>query len=250
MKRGWVLAIGGAIALALVGAWIAGLGSDPDEQPAPFTVSEREVRDECLTATYVPEAAGFELAERPPPRDWREVEGAKRAMTAERNAVEVAIRPKEGTPTITLTDVHFDVVNHPLRPVGSVFYRPCRKQLVGAAIEADLDGGVEIVSSSADPEGTLGVGLRLPRSGPPIRFPWTLSLRRPLRLYLVVNTQGTYSDWSARIPWTAGSSEGVIRVDNGGRKYRIVDGVGTGWYKPGRGDQWVDSGSSRWIGVR
>lgn len=242
--------VGGIVALALVVAWIVGFGAGSGEEPAPFSATDAEVRAECLTATYVPEEAGWKLAERPPPGDWRAVEGAKQALPAERSAVEVTIRPKEGDPTITLTDIHFDVVYRPLRPTGSVFYRPCHRRLTGPAIEADLDGGVRVTASSADPTGVLGLGLRLPQSGQPIRFPWTVSLTRPLRFYIVVNTQHTYSDWSARIPWTGESSEGVIRVDNGGRKYQIVDGEATGWYKPGRGGQWVEGGSSRWIGVR
>jgi hypothetical protein len=249
MKRRWVLGGVAVLLIAGVGAVIASSsGSDPG--PPPFSVSESEVRAECLTATYVPERAGWALADKPPPRDWRQIEAAKQAMPADRGAVEVTLRPKEGNTTIVLTGIHFDVFKHPLRPVGTVFYRPCRKQLVGPALEVELDGPVEIASSSADPRGTLGRGLHLPRSAQPIRFPWKVSLNKPLRLYLVANTQHTYSEWSARIPWESDDSSGVIRVDNGGKKYLIADGLGTGWYKPGPGGQWIEGGSSTWIGVR
>jgi hypothetical protein len=250
MQHGIFGGVAGVLLVIGVAALAALLTSSDDAGLPPFSVTESEVRAECLTATYVPEGAGWALAEKPPPRDWRQIEEAKQAMPAERGAVEVTLRPREGDATITLTGIHFDAYKHPLRPVGTVFYRPCRKQLVGPAIEFELDGAVEVASSNADPAGTLGVGLHLPRSAQPIRFPWTVSLSEPLRLYLVANTQHTYSEWSARIPWESDDSHGVIMVDNGGRKYPITDGLGTGWYKPGRNGQWIEGGSSTWIGVR
>lgn len=75
-------------------------------------------------------------------------------------------------------------------------------------------------------------------------------MAKPLNLYLLVQARDIYADWTARIAWTSESSHGTIQVDNGGRKYRIVDGQGTGWSKPGPDGQWSGSGSSRWIGVR
>jgi hypothetical protein len=204
-----------------------------------------------MSATFVPEEAGVEIAEAAPPSDWRQIEEAPKAMPAERGAVQVTLRPKRGEPKkeITLTGVKFKVFNLGLRPTGGVFYRPCKRRLVGAAVETDLDGFTHKIIGSAQ-NGALAVGFHLPRHSSPIHFPWTVSLAKPLNLYLLVLARDIYCDWTARISWTSESSHGVIQVDNGGRKYRIVDGQGTGWSKPGPDGQWSDSGSSRWIGVR
>jgi hypothetical protein len=203
-----------------------------------------------MSGTFVPEEAGVELAEVAPPRDWRLIEEAPKAMPAERGAVQVTLRAKQGQSAtkITLTGVKFKVFNLGLRPTGSVFYRPCKRRLVGAAVETDLDGFTHKIISSAQ-QGALEVGFHLPRHSSPIHFPWTVSLAKPLKLYLVVQARDIWADWTARISWTSDSSHGVIQVDNGGRKYRIVDGQGTGWSKPGSDGQWNNSGSSRWIGV-
>ena len=244
VERGRILAVGGAVVLALILVWGAGCSSS-EQEPPPFTVSESEVRAECLTATFVPEEPGKELVEEPPPRNWKIVENAPKAMPAERAAIEVTLRPREGAPTITITDVHFDVVKLPLRPIGSIFYRPCKRRLAGAAVEAAFDGFVRIVSSNSDPGKALGVGFRLPPSGKPIRFPWKISLAEPLHLFLIGDSEDTYADWAARIKWTSGSDQGVIHVDHGGKKYKLVDGKGTSWYKPGPGGQWVGSETLR-----
>jgi hypothetical protein len=204
-----------------------------------------------MSATFVPEEAGFKLEERAPPSDWRQVEEAPKAMPAERGAVQVTLRPKQGEreKKITLTGVKFKVLNLGQRPIGSVFYRPCKRRLVGAAVETDLDGLNHKIVGSAQ-NGVLEVGFHLPHHSQPIRFPWSISLAKPLDLYLLVLARDIYADWAARISWTSESSHGVIQVDNGGKKYRIVDGQGTGWSKPGPDGQWSDSGSARWIGVR
>jgi hypothetical protein len=204
-----------------------------------------------MSGTAVPEQAGVELLEAAPPRNWRQIEEAPKAMPAERGAVQVTLRPKQGQPPakIALTGVKFKVFNLGLRPIESVFYRPGKRRLVGAAVETDLDGYTHKILSSAQ-SGALRVGFHLPRHSSPIHFPWTVSLTKPLHLYLVVQARDIYADWIARISWTSGSSHGVIQVDNGGRKYRIVDGQGTGWYRPGPNGQWEGSGSSLWIGVR
>lgn len=240
----------GPLAMALLALWGAGCGSTSGTDAPPFSVAESEVRAECMSGTFVPEQAGVEIAEAAPPRDWRQIEAAPRAMPAERGAVQVTLRPKQGEPEkVTLTGIEFKVFNLGLRPTGTVFYRPCKRRLAGAAVEADLDGYTHKILSSAQ-SGALRVGFHLPRHSSPIHFPWTVSLTKPLHLYLAAQARDIYADWTARIAWTSGSSHGVIQVDNGGRKYRIVDGQGTGWYRPGPDGQWEDSGSSRWIGVR
>jgi hypothetical protein len=98
--------------------------------------------------------------------------------------------------------------------------------------------------------GSLRVGFHLPPNAPSIEFPFTISLSKPLNLYLAVQALHTYCDWTARISWTSDSSQGVIRVDNHGRKYRIVDGAGTAWKKPTSKGQWAYvQGSAAAIGV-
>lgn len=243
--------MGALLLVALVVVWATGIASTSSKPgPPPFSVTESELRAECMSGTFVPEQAGVEIAEAAPPSDWRKIEEAPEAMPAERGAVQVTLRPKQGEPEkITLTEVKFKVFNLGLRPTGGVFYCPCKRRLVGAAVETDLDGFTHKIIGSAQ-NGALTVGFHLPRHSSPIRFPWTVSLAKPLNLYLLVQARDIYADWTARISWTSESSHGVIQVDNGGKKYRIVDGQGTGWYKPGPDGQWSDSGSSRWIGVK
>jgi hypothetical protein len=238
------------VAVTLV--WITGIAStSSNANPPPFSVTETEVRAECMSGTFVPEQAGVEITEAAPPSDWRQIEEAAKAMPAERGAVQVDLRPKQGEPEkeITLTGVKFKVFNLGLRPTGNVFYRPCKRRLVGAAVETDLDGYTHKVIGSAQ-NGALTVGFHLPHHSSPIRFPWTVSLAKPLNLYLLVQARDIYCDWTALISWTSESSHGTIEVDNGGKKYRIVDGQGSGWSKPGPDGQWNDSGSSLWIGVK
>jgi hypothetical protein len=242
-RQGWAAwAVASAVAVFLAGCGAGGRSSPP------FAVSEAQVRAECMTGTFVAEEAGPELLERPPPQDWRRIEDLPEAMDAERGAVLVTLRPRGDMKKVTLTGIKFHVSNLGVRPIGSVLYRPCKKRLNGAALEADLDGFTHEVSASAE-SAALRVGFHLPRQANAIRFPWTVSLSKPLHLYLVVQALDIYCKWTADISWVSGSSEGVIHVDNGGKKYLIVDGQGTGWYRPGDG-QWADGGSSRWIGIR
>lgn len=159
MSRRQIIGLGATLLVAVIVAWATGIAStSSNANSSPFSVTESEVRAECMSGTFVPEQAGVEIAEAVPPR--------------------------------------------------------------------------------------------LPRHFPPIRFPWTVSLTKPLNLYLAVQARDIYCDWTARISWTSESSHGVIQVDNGGKKFRIVDGQGTGWSKPGPDGQWSDSGSSIWIGVK
>jgi hypothetical protein len=252
MNHRWIVGLAVVVLLGALIVWATGIASTSNQSGAPpFSVTESEVRAECMTGTFVPEEVGVKLAEAAPPRNWRPIEEAPKAMPAERGAVQVTLRAKQGQSAtkITLTGAKFKVFNLGLRPTGLVFYRPCKRHLVGAAVETDLDGYTHKIISSAQ-HGALEVGFHLPRHSSPIHFPWTVSLAKPLNLYLVVQARDIWADWTALISWSSGSSDGVIQVDNGGRKYRIVDGQGTGWYKPGPNDQWDDSGSSRWIGVR
>lgn len=236
------------LGILLLTFWGAGCGGTGAGAP-PFSVVEAAIRAECLTATFVPEPGGTKVQHEAPPQDWHAIENAPKAMDAERGAVRVTLKPKPGATEVTITGIKFDAVDLGLRPIGSVFYRPCKRRLVGPVVESDLDGYIHKITASAL-HGSLGVGLLVPSDAKPIKFPWTVSLAKPLNLYLVVNAMDVWDTWAARISWTSGSSHGVIHVDNGGRKYRIVDGQGASWYKPGPGDQWVDSGSSRWIGIK
>jgi hypothetical protein len=243
-RRGWVALV------VMAAALLAGCGGDSHSSSRPpVDVSEAQVRAECMTGTFVAEEAGAQVVERRPPRDWHRIEALPEAMDAERAAVLVTLRPRGGAKKVTLTGIKFRVSNLGVRPIGNVFYRPCEKRLSGAVVETDLDGDAHELSASAE-RATLQVGFHLPHQVNPIRFPWTVSLSKPLRLYLAVQARDIYCKWTADISWADGSGEGVIHIDNGGKKYLIVDGQGTGWYKPGPNDRWADGGSGRWIGVR
>lgn len=253
MSRRWIIGLGAILLAAAIVIWATGVASTSSKPgPPPFSVAESEVRAECMTGTFVPdESLGEQIAHTPPPPDWRRIEEAPQAMPAERGAVRVTLRPTQDQPgtKVTLTGVKFKVFNLNLRPAGAVFYRPCKRRLVGAAVETDLDGFAHRIVGSAQ-NGALTVGFHLPAHASPIHFPWTVSLAKPVNLYLLVEAHDIYCDWIARISWTSESSHGVIQVDNGGRKYRMVDGQGIGWRKPAGAGQWNEFGSSRWIGVK
>jgi hypothetical protein len=250
MSRRRLIGFAMIVLVVAVLVWMAGCGSGNSRSgPPPFSVTDSEVRAECMTGTFVPEEAGFEIREKPAPKAWRRIEEAPQAMPAERGAVKVTLRPKEpgAAETVTLTNITFQVFELGIRPIGVVFYKPCARRLAGPAVEASLDQygppvdqyEGSITASSADPNGSLQVGFHLPPHPQPIEFPFTVSLRKPLNLYLAVEALHTYCDWTARISWTSDSSEGVIRVDNDGRKYRIVDGAGSLWEKPTTTGQWA-----------
>lgn len=227
-----------ALAAVTVTAVAGGCG-DSESDPPPFTASYSQVRAECLMGTYLPEEVGSRVAQRPAPRDWSRIEGAPGAFQPDRALVQVTLRPRRPDAEITLTGISFDVVHHSLRPSGIVFDRPCRREVTGPAIEADLDGAPTLGDSSAALDGRIGPGLQVPQSRP-ISFPWTISLQKPLRLYLLVHAEHSYTSWGARIGWKSDSGEGTIRVDDGGRKFRITDTVAIRWLRPGAGERWVD----------
>jgi hypothetical protein len=241
-----LVATGASIAILLLGC---GDGDDGNSAP-PFVASDFEVRAECLFGTYLPERVGWRAAERPPPRNWRKIEDAPGALQPDRAAVALTIRPKRPGESIELTGVRLRVDHHSLRPIGSVFYRPCKRTLEGPAIEADIDGPGRIEATSAALHGTIGPGLRLPDNAQPIEFPWTLSLDRPMRIYLIAHTEHCFCTWSAHIPWRSESSEGTIHVDNGGRGYTATDTIGITWYRPGANERWVQLPAPTWTGVR
>jgi hypothetical protein len=234
--------------LALTAA-IAGCGSG-GEAPPPFSVSDSAVRTECFTGTFLPDVEGVPLVRKGSPADWRTVEDEPGAYASARGAAEVVIRPRENQQKLTLTKIDFDVSTGE-RPIGVVFYRPCKRHVVGPAVVADVDQEPDpIVASSADPNGSLGIGWHLPKHSEPIHFPWTVDLTKPLHLYLVAKADYCYCVWSARISWKSGDQEGVIHVDNGGKRYRVVEGYGMVWRKPTPDGGWVYPATPAWVGVR
>jgi hypothetical protein len=239
VRRGGLL-LSGIVLVAAVVAWVVGVGTADKPSPPPFSAGDSQVRAECLMGTYLPlQASGLRIWEKPPPREWRTVETAKGAIEAERGAVAVTLRPTEFGAKIALTGIKFEVLPQPNKPNAYAFYLPCKRRLVGAAIEADIDPPIELEASNADVEGSLGAGLHLPKSASPIRFPWTISLDQPLHLYLVVHAEHQYENWSAEISWKSGSREGTIHVNNGGKGYWIADTIGVGWVEPDGQGRWA-----------
>ncbi len=246
--KGWRLWGLGLLALIGVAIWAINSGSSTGRKdgPAPFAATDSQARAECVAGTYIPSRAGIDtrLTERPPPRNWRDIESTPGAIQPDRSAVVVTLHPKRHE-EITLSGIRFEVRHRGLRPLGTVFYRPCKKALVGPAIEVDVDQAGEVQGTSAALDGTMGTGLRLLASGEPIAFPWTVSLDKPFRLYLVVHAEHSYCSWSARIAWSSDSSEGVIHVDNGGEGYEITDTIGIPWERPMNG-KWAQGLAPRW----
>lgn len=248
MKRRWIVTLGAIALLVALVVWIAGLASS-NEDRVPISVSDSEVRAECLNGLFVPEKPASDLVEGSPPHNWRAVEDAPGAVQADRGAVEVVIRPREGTKQITLTGIDFKPAYYRRGQGGGVFYRHCNRQIVGPALEMDLDpnpvrrykpsGPEYIIASNASAENSVHGQPHLRTKSPPIQFPWTVSLKKPLRLYLLVRADDSYCVWSASLSWRSGSDHGTIPIDNGGKKYRIVDTIGVTWYE--------DAGHGRWV---
>lgn len=250
MRREWGVWIVAALAFGLAVGPLAGCGGDSTAAPPPFTASDSEVRAECLFGTFLPKEVGSRAAERPPPRDWRRIEDAPGAIQADRAAVALTLRPKHSGERIVLTDVHLKVKQHPLRPLGTAFFRPCGRELRGPAIEADLAGAGRVIGTSAALDGAIGRGVHLPHDARPIEFPWTVTLDRPLRIYLLARSLHCYCTWKAAIPWHSNSSQGTIHVDNGGRGYTMTDTIGVGWDRPGPHRRWIQGLPPVWTGVR
>src|SRR4051794_9770638 len=123
MRQGWGVSGVSVISFLAAGAMIGSLFGcgDQKESSPPFTVSDSEVRAECLFGTYLPEQVGTRAAERPPPRNWRRIEDAPGALQPDRAAVVLTIRPKQPGERIVLTSVRVEVDQHRLRPLGTVF---------------------------------------------------------------------------------------------------------------------------------
>lgn len=210
----------------------------PPQPPPPFSASDSEVRTECLIGTYaLNEKSGARALKAPPPHDWRVIENLPEAIPADRGAVRVDIRAKGKRKSLTLTKVTFHVARY-VRLPGEIFYRPCERSAKGPALEANLYlQPVPIVRSNADAKGRVGSLLQLSK-GPPIRFPWTVSLAKPFHLFLVVDGEHCYCIWSAAVSWVMGPRSGVIQVDNGGKKYAVLDSVGSIWRVPRKDNSW------------
>jgi len=243
-----VVAFLGMVVLGGLGL-IAGCG-DEASAPPPFTASDTQVRAECLFGSYLPEQVGLQMAARPVPRDWGAIEDAPGTLQPDRAAAVLTIRPRQPGERLVLTGVRPHVERHPLRPSGTVFYRPCKRRLRGAAIEADVDGFGLVQASSSDPDGVIGTGLKLPRNARPIKFPWTIRLDRPTKIYFIAHSEHSFCTWSFRVSWHTDSSEGTIRVDNGGRGYTMTDTIGVDWNVPGPHRRWNQVLAPRWTGVR
>lgn len=248
MRGGGSIRVVTISALAALGI-LAGCGGEEPQAP-PFTAADTQVGAECLFGTYLPEAVGQRAAARPVPGDWRRIEEAPGALQPDRAAAVLTLRPRRPGVRVVLTDVRLDVKQHLLRPLGTVFYRPCDRRLRGPAIEADLDGAGRVGATSAALGGTIGPGLRLPEQARPIRFPWTIRLDRPLRIYFVAHGEHCFCTWRFRIPWHSGSASGTIRLDNGGRGYTLTDSIGMPWNRPGPDGRWVQVPMPAWTGVR
>lgn len=247
MRRGVLVAGTGLVVLASVAALVIATRSNPSAVPFEVTISQPKA--DCFQGTYLPSGkSGLKIKEEGPPRNWSRIEDAAGAMQPSPAAIEVTIHPGQRGEEITLKGIRFDVESFS-RPLGITFYRPCKPDVNGAAIEARLDPEPHVIASSADPRGALRPGPRLPVRPRPIHFPWTLTLERPLHLYVLVWSEIDNYLWRARIPWESGSSHGVIRVDDDGKKYRLSQSLITWWERPVNGE-WLRTQSPRWTGVR
>lgn len=231
------LAIGAAALVAGAVVWQAGVFGEDGREVSPIAVDVAEVKAECLNGTFLPGRRALKLPKESPPGDWRQIEDTPGAMAANRAAVEITITPREGVRRIVLTRIEFKRTSLVHPPVASVFYRPCKRSLIGPAIYVNLDDSP--LKALAPSDNAIGPGLRLRKPLKPVRFPWTLSLDRPVHLYVVVAPGVSYYKWSARLSWASGGRRGVIPITDHGKSFRITDSLGLSWWAPDQKGGWV-----------
>lgn len=230
-RRSWILRVAGAVLLAAVTAFAAGLGSRladsvGSDDPPLLSFSVELLPGKCRGGEFVPRASLRAILNSPTRYPWHVLERQPGAAQANVNPVEIAIQGETGRP-VTLTRIDFHVTRRP-RPPGGLFQGSCGDAFTGRMLEVDLDATPpRIVDSNSTLKGALGAretdGQRPFR---PIRFPWTVSVNDPLLLEILATTTSCDCTWTAEIDWVSGGSRGTIAIDNEGDGYRVVGAEG------------------------
>lgn len=207
---------GGLVLVALAVAAFVLLESDDGGPSRPITYSVRETKQPCIGGSYLPEHAARSLLDRPPPKSWHSVQDDPLAVFANSDTVQVTIRSGYEDAVI-LEGIHFEVKKG-RRPPGLTFYRSCVFRASGNVLEAALD--------SSPPELSGEVG-----------FPWSVSLEKPLTLYVVARSLECHCRWRAKIPWRSDGARGVLEISEGGKAFEVTFSGGMNAYVAGK-DGW------------
>jgi hypothetical protein len=155
---------------------------------------------------------------------WREFVRTREGAAAGTQFVTVSVQG-ESERVVTINRITFDLLHRDPVPAGSVFtYSAGGYEDTGRYMTVDLDPSVpQIVRSGLDVEAywdgdITPTGARVT----PITFPWTVSLEDPLALQIIAKSGSCDCKWAAVIHWQSGGQSGEIRLDNGGKGFRIV----------------------------
>jgi hypothetical protein len=243
-RRKWLIGVATAVLIGGLTAVAAGLGERavdaiPTEGPALLSYGMEEQGTECGASTYLPNAKAGATLERTPPYSIEEWELFRRqpgAAYAGSDLVQVSIQG-ESARKVTLTGIEFEVVRQE-REDGATFSAACGDPLRGRGLQVDLEADPpRIVSSNETLEGIVTASPSENVDTSPISFPWTVSIRDPLLLYILATARSCDCTWSARIPWVSGSKKGTIQIDNGGAGFRAVGSEGLAAYTS-TGESW------------
>lgn len=199
-----------------------------------------EQGSECGSITYLPAPRARATLDRPALEPelavWDRFQHQPGAAFADKEIVQVSIQG-ESARKVTLTGIMFDVTRHERRR-GATFSAPCGGGLIGRGIQVDVEASPPaILSSSRAVDGHVEAGGEPGSDTAPITFPWTVSVTDPLLLYVIATATSCDCLWTAEIPWVSGEEEGTIRIDNGGKGYRVVGSEGLAAYTSG-GESW------------
>lgn len=234
-SRNRFLAILGSLALAALTAFVVDLvnkGTDrivPTDSNGAVSSSSAPFRTECGIKTFLPEPIAKQVLSRPGPDRFSTIEDKPGAAPAGKGTVEASILG-ESDRAITITGISFKV-HHMRRSPGATFTRACGGPLTGRAIEVDLDSSPpRILGTNAAPNAFLGEEKEDFGNAPlrvrPIIFPWIVSLRDPLQLYMIATTKSCYCGWQAELKWVSGAQRGTIFISNNGRDYLVAGDSG------------------------
>jgi hypothetical protein len=230
----WVLGALATVLLAALTAAASGLGSKAVDaltatSRPPLSYSAEEQGYECGSVTYLSDPRASAVRRSTPPTNWHAFQHQPGAAFASGDVVQISIQG-ESARKVTLTGIRFSVKRRKRRP-GATFAASCGGPVTGRGLEVDMQANPpRIIGSSSEMNGPVASGGFPGSQTAPIRFPWTVSLRDPLLLYVIATAKSCDCRWGAEIPWVSGAERGTIQIDNGGQRYRVVGEEGLPGY--------------------
>lgn len=220
------LAYVAATAGALVVAFASGLGSDLASRAATAVAGDKPVVSasaveavyECGTGLFVEEPRAQKIADgKLETVDWAAFKKKYGAVQAGQSVVGISILGEAGERSVTLTGIRVKVLKRSGPVAGATFAHPCGDGTYGRSLLVDLDTRPpRIEASNVDIDGQLEVSTK------PIRFPWRVSLKEELLIYVVARTKGCHCRYGVDIDWQSGAKSGVISLPKDGKGFAIA----------------------------